>query len=185
MLSFQETATTLYHAIPRACVVLPFVRRRGGGSAKSTYGGGGGSAKSTPCVQGGGGGQNGRFFAYVLVARTLMLNPCFDLERVACCENKFVDRLAWHKEETQHIEDYQRKLKNALNNIDLPIEALLCHDVMCCNPDHITDIDRYSNSITQTCLSAANGAIHHVGLLGNSSNRPIPGWSEFVEPACE
>ena len=84
-----------------------------------------------------------------------------------------------------HHNLHRCKLKNALNNIDLPIEALLCHDVMCCNPDHITAIDRYSNSITQTCLSAANGAIPHVGLLGDSSNRPIPGWSEIVEPARE
>ena len=37
MLSFQETATTLYHAIPRACVVLPFVRRRGGGGVGQKY----------------------------------------------------------------------------------------------------------------------------------------------------
>ena len=42
-----------------------------------------------------------------------------------------------------------------------------------------------NNSMTQTRLSAANGAIPHVGLLGDSSNRYIPGWSEIVEPARE
>ena len=65
----------------------------------------------------------------------LMLNLCMDLERVACCETTFVDRFAWHKAETQHIEDYQYKLKNALNNID---RLRLCYVMMLCAATPIT-----------------------------------------------
>ena len=48
-----------------------------------------------------------------------------------------------------------------LLHIRLPVDALLCQDVLCCNTDHITALDCYSQAITEACLNAANCAIPH------------------------
>ena len=40
----------------------------------------------------------------------------------------------------------------------------------------------YANCITDACVQSANSTIPHTGWAGK---KPIPGWTEFVEPARE
>jgi hypothetical protein len=94
-----------------------------------------------------------------------------------------VDRIAWYKADSIAIERYKSVLIDKLSDINVPCDALLCRDVLCCNAAHVTDLDRYSRDIYEACLFAANDAIPHVA--SGNAKRPVPGWTEFVEPARE
>jgi len=114
----------------------------------------------------------------------LVLDLNIDLERVAHSSKVSVDRIAWYKADANHIDVYKRNLAEALNTIVLPTDALLCHNVLCSNSEHIIALDDYCKHITEACLSASKCSIPHShNSTDKDSKRPIPGWSEYVEPA--
>ena len=113
----------------------------------------------------------------------VILKLSIDIEQVACSVKVHASKIAWYKADACHIAKYKEILNGNLLHIRLPVDALLCQDVLCCNTDHITALDCYSQAITEACLNAANCAIPHTHNSG--CKQTIPGWSEFVEPVRE
>ena len=58
----------------------------------------------------------------------------------------------------------------------------MCHNVKCINKRHAEELDKYTNDITQACLTAAYCSIPTTGA-GSGGQRRVPGWAEYVAPA--
>jgi hypothetical protein len=46
-------------------------------------------------------------------------------------------------------------LQDKLNSMLPPSESLSCQDLMCCNEQHVAQLNNYSNQIIQACLDSA------------------------------
>jgi hypothetical protein len=98
-----------------------------------------------------------------------------------CAERAFASRVSWVKATNNDLCKYQCSLSEYLKSVRVPVEALLCADVHCCNASHSQAINIYADNIIEACISAGEVAIPRVS--SRSASRRIPGWSEFVQPA--
>jgi len=90
----------------------------------------------------------------------------------------FTKKTAWHKANAEHIFNYRCTLQN-LQSVVLPVDALLCRDVFCCDIEHRALLSKYANDITNACLSAAEV---HIPMASNRQYTGIvPGWKDEVE----
>jgi len=53
---------------------------------------------------------------------------------------------------------------------------MLCHDVFCCDPMHIAQVDTCIQDINQACLQAAKITIHHTSANNSGC---IPGMRKI------
>jgi hypothetical protein len=65
-----------------------------------------------------------------------------------------------------------------------PNESPICQDLMCCNEQHVAQLNKYSNEIIQTCLESAANIIPSTTLINNCT-KTLPGWNEHVLPVRE
>ena len=75
-----------------------------------------------------------------------------------------------------------RRPSARLQDIDLPVDALLCRDVFCNDPNHFMLLEKYSCCITDVCLSAARATIPLTGPPESCDNKRVPGWVDTVDP---
>ena len=76
--------------------------------------------------------------------------------------------------------EYRNLLDVALKNILVPINAVACCDLLCDNAQHSADLNTYADLITGACIESAKASLPHTGRTGR---KPVPGWTEHVEPA--
>ena len=85
------------------------------------------------------------------------------IARCNCIPQQFRSKPAWHRANESHIDDYCNSLRCQLGNISLPLSALLCRDVNCCNVGHLTDINRIY--LPRVCLLLLT--LYHLPPLGS------------------
>lgn len=110
---------------------------------------------------------------------------CLELDlTVARCTfdtPKRMSKPSWCKATSEHIELYKHTLCCNLHKIALPVEALLCRDVLCHDNSHINLLNGFVSDISHACLSA--GAVSLPSTTRCGTRGHIPGWTEFVAPA--
>lgn len=94
-----------------------------------------------------------------------------------------VPRISWRKASPDQVVNYKNVLSSNLKSIYLPVKTLLCNDIHCSNPVHFDEINRYSISIYDACISAARETIPITCSRGSRGR--IPGWTERVKPSRE
>ena len=114
----------------------------------------------------------------------ILLNMERAVTRYDSIPKQFRPKPAWYRACETQFNDYASHLRCELGNIVLPHSALLCHDVKCCDNDinHLSDINRYAEAISTSCLSSASCTIP---LTSGKQSGRIPGWSEYVAPYKE
>jgi len=109
----------------------------------------------------------------------ILLHLDVAIARSNCAQQHFRSKPAWNRANETQIMEYSNNLRYQLSNVSLPLSALLCHDVNCCNVSHMVEINKYVEEISASCLSAASQTIP---LTTNRQSGRVPGWSEYVEP---
>jgi hypothetical protein len=88
---------------------------------------------------------------------------------------------SWHRVSTSDLASYQRLLKNTIDSLHIPMDAIISHNLMCDNASHTTALNAYSNALIRACSDSANCTI----LRTNRSNdhdqsNVLPGWKHYV-----
>jgi len=92
-------------------------------------------------------------------------------------------RLAWYKASRDDIVKYTQCLQSNLDSIVVPKDALVCHNVHCCNTMHGLPVKSYSRDIMAAYMNAAQGSIPQTSTKDRTcSNNRVPGWNEYVAP---
>jgi len=111
----------------------------------------------------------------------IFLDLSINVESVALSKRAFAPHVSWVKASDKDLDNYRINLSKNLKNIILPTAALLCTDLCCTNPDHHSAICKYTEAITNCCLSAAECSIPHTSNRHAEAAR-VPGWTEHVKP---
>ena len=90
-------------------------------------------------------------------------------------------KFAWYKCNDNNLQEYRSRMSSFVSSIDLPINALVCTDVMCNDSNHSSALQEYFDTIYACCLNAAQGCIPMTGKPNDAARR-IPGWSNSVQP---
>jgi len=85
----------------------------------------------------------------------LKIPSCF----TSCSNKVFTKKIAWHKANLKHIADYRSAVQANLYSVVLPVDALLCRDVLCCDIEHQRMLNKYASDITSSCLTAAEATV--------------------------
>jgi hypothetical protein len=104
---------------------------------------------------------------------------CLNSKYFSLSDKVHVERIAWYKATVNHIADYKCALDSLLSDIEIPVGAITCHNPLCTNLEHNVALNTYANCLTDACVQSAKSTIPHTGWAGK---KPIPGWTEFVEP---
>ena len=86
----------------------------------------------------------------------------------------------WKTASEAQINLYKMNLNSALNNIDIPFEALLCENLLC--TDHKEDIEHFLGSIINACKRATSASIPL--SAGGGGRGGVPGWNATVIYSC-
>ena len=67
--------------------------------------------------------------------------------------------------------------------MQVPTDAITCHNVVCNNKSHFALLNDYSNALINACLESASHTIprNSRSNVDHSSN-VLPGWNEYVAP---
>jgi len=88
---------------------------------------------------------------YVLLTISLVLDMAVDIRKMlegATLERNVSKKLAWHKATADHIMQYRTYLHNVWEDVNLPYCSLLCRDVTCTDPEHLSALNTYASYIT-------------------------------------
>ena len=85
---------------------------------------------------------------------------------------QYQPRCSWSMATDCEILSYKETLGSLLKEIDIPVEAILCHNKNCV--EHYDEVNTYHDKIVNACLSASAYCIP-VG-----KKRKLAGWSEYV-----
>ena len=92
----------------------------------------------------------------------------------------YTERLSWCKANNMNIANYQDTLNMHLNNISIPVNAMLCNDLFCKN--HTVEINRFYDEIVSSCKSASSICIPHSRPThAHGKNSKIAGWVDNIE----
>ena len=114
----------------------------------------------------------------------IMLTLDIDWSSIALTERRATAKAAWGKASARNLTEYKQMLHDKLNSVLPPSESLTCQDLMCCNEQHVAQLNNYSNQIIQSCLESAANAIPSTTLINNCT-KTLPGWNEYVLPIRE
>ena len=88
--------------------------------------------------------------------------------------------VSWIKANASDISNYRCMLSDRLRRIKLPVDALLCNNLQCCDAAHFNAVNLYAKGITDACIDAAMASIPLT--CDRQTSGRITGWSEFVQP---
>jgi hypothetical protein len=86
------------------------------------------------------------------------------------------EKPSWNKASTGDIEAYKSTLDNLLCNIDIPLKAIECNNLMC--QSHGDSIQKFHDAIISACTLASSNCIPKTGM---SKHPVVPGWNDHVE----
>ena len=67
--------------------------------------------------------------------------------------------------------------------VQVPTDALTCHDVVCNKKSHFAALNDYSDALITACLEAASNTIPRSSrTIAYHSSKVMPGWNEHVAP---
>ena len=102
-----------------------------------------------------------------------------EVGRLTVKSAEYVPQWAWYKCSDSSLSDYKMKLHNLLSVLDIPVGALVCTDLFCCDQDHLTHLNNYYIMLKACCMEAAQDCIP---LTRDSRIRRSPGWNDHVQP---
>jgi hypothetical protein len=116
----------------------------------------------------------------------IVMSLNIDWNFIARAPRHYADKCVWHKASEQNLQMYKHSLKINLSAVQLPIDAITCHEVACNNKTHFSALNDYSNALITACLAAASHAIpRNSRSNGNRCSTILPGWNEHVAPLRE
>jgi len=75
---------------------------------------------------------------------------------------------------------YRTHLHNVLEDVNLPYCSLLCRDVTCTDPEHLSALNTYASDLTNACIEAS---YKHIPCTENrASSGHLPGWNSYIKP---
>ena len=89
--------------------------------------------------------------------------------------------VAWQRVDQKHVDRYKTKLINAIQTIDIPMQAITCQDTCCNNTEHNEALDTYCANIANACVKVSEDCLPKV------SNKKFrkPMWIEEAKPLKE
>ena len=113
----------------------------------------------------------------------IFLSLNFDWSLFSSSSRQFADKCIWYKASAQDLVLYKQCLKANLSSVQIPIDAITCHDVVCNNKSHFAALNDYSNALITACLEAASHTIPRSSRSNaDHSSKVLPGWNEHVAP---
>jgi hypothetical protein len=109
----------------------------------------------------------------------IMLQLHLEVKILGFCEKVHKPHVSWAKANEHELRNYRSALAQNLYRINLPIEALLCNNLMCDNVDHVHSINTFAMDISEACIVAADESLPHTCV--KAANGRIPGWSSRVQ----
>ncbi len=80
------------------------------------------------------------------------------------------------KEEERNL--YKQCVRNRLNNIYVPRDAIMCHNVTCSNENHRQQLSRFCRELIQICVEEGQKYFPIV----RKKVTQVPYWNEAVKP---
>ena len=80
---------------------------------------------------------------------------------------------AWQKCSSKQLHDYADHVNEILACLDVPVDSLVCNDILCTNSDHFDALQTYGSTIIHSCLSAAHSCIPYAGV---DNMKRTAGW---------
>jgi hypothetical protein len=96
------------------------------------------------------------------------------------CDRVYKPRVSWVKATESDVVDYRSTLSARLQNIALPIDTLLCDQLLCGDVSHLRAVNGYAQDLADALVAAANLTIPL--SCERQAGRCVPGWSERVQP---
>jgi hypothetical protein len=112
----------------------------------------------------------------------VFMHLAIDSARIVTGSRLFTPKLAWSKASEEDKLKFAESLRTYLDEIQIPYEAIMCHDFACSKPSHGEALDHYTRYISEACLLAGEA---HFSLTCAPSIGRIPGWKEHVAPFRE
>ena len=113
----------------------------------------------------------------------VLLDLCLDLQYVSLTDKVHSPRPSWQKANAVQLSNYCGAVSENLSQLDLPTDAIACHNPGCCDASHYAALRWYVAGITWACDDACKNTIP-VTRCKKRSGR-IAGWSEHVKPLKE
>ena len=110
----------------------------------------------------------------------IVLQLSLEVKCIGFCQRIHTPHVSWVKATDSDCSNYRSTLSHLLNCIALPVDTLLCTDLMCRDVSHFNAMNAYAKNITAACLNAAESCIPHT--CSRKSSGRLPGWSERVHP---
>jgi hypothetical protein len=76
-----------------------------------------------------------------------------------CRERVFVPRASWVKASEVDIEKYRWNLSSRLHNIPIPVDMLLCNDLLCNDATHLSAINTLAHDLNNALIDATKTCI--------------------------
>jgi hypothetical protein len=113
----------------------------------------------------------------------IVMSLNIDWNFIARAPRHYTDKCIWHKASEQSLLMYKHVLKPNLSAVQLPIDAITCHDVACNNKTHFSTLNDDSIALINACLEAASHATpRNSRSNGDRCSAFLPGWNEHVAP---
>ncbi len=91
------------------------------------------------------------------------------------CEPDFVSKQLWYKASTDQLNKYRLQLDELLNDIHIPLDAIMCCNKKCDSHNNI--IEQYHDDIINTCIIASNC----IPMSKPGQPKIVPGWNEYIK----
>ena len=104
-----------------------------------------------------------------------------DIQSKPACKKR---QPSWRKASKEQKDDFKNVLDEKLGSIVIPTSVELCHDVKCCDPNHIEELDNFTMELLQTVQEVAENSLP-IPIVSQKKQRKenkIPGWKEEVKP---
>ena len=97
------------------------------------------------------------------------------------CNTHNINKVDWNKLSQELIYEYSVKTKQLLEKISLPRDAIQCHDLVCSNASHKSEIKDFYDAIINVLLTASAPLKNNFN--SQRSGLHVPGWNSDVKQA--
>lgn len=101
------------------------------------------------------------------------------IDRIRSMPTEYTRTFAWYKCSSKQLNDYADHVNEILACLDVPVEPLVCTDILCTNSNHLGALQTYGSAIIQSCLNAANSCIPYTEV---ANIKRTAGWATKVQP---
>ena len=97
------------------------------------------------------------------------------LPQLTSFKNDINGKIKWDCVLDKNIKHYYDRTAQALGEIEIPVNSVLCTKCDCSDTKHTDDIEKLFNAIKSALYNASD----HI-IPDNSKYSPRPGWNEYV-----